>query len=185
MSVRRAVVLGAVVVLGVAATLLFRSHGGRSEPPPAEAPPKLQPETEPETAPAATAHVAPPATAPPPSPSPIPAEERPDANAPGVRARALHDTLVGATADAARLYADLRRTGRPVPPEARLLVEMKRAGASAADLSSYVDRSFPDDPITRAAALKWIRINVPRELPPGADAGPAARSRIFRTTPGP
>jgi hypothetical protein len=190
MSVRRIVVLGAVAAVAVVATLFLRSHGGPEEAPIPEAPPKLEPETAPPRSPdpsggRPSTPTPPGTTANAPSPSPVPAEQRTDASAPNVRARAMHDALLGATSDEARLYADLRRTGRPVPPEAGLLVEMKRAGASAADLASYVRRSFPDDPVTRATALKWIRIHVPGELPAGADAGPATRTRIFRTTPGP
>jgi len=179
MSRRHAFVLGAVVVAGVVASLLFRSHGGRKEPPPADAPAQLAPSA------AASPSAAPPAIAAALVAEPsAPPRDRPDAGVPSPHARAIHDALVGATAEGGRLYADIARAGRPIPPEARALVEMKRAGASAADLRAYVQTSFPPDASVRATALKWLRLHTP-DPPLAADAAGQARSRISRTTPTP
>ena len=186
MSTRRALFLGAVVVVAVGASLLFRSHGGRREIPPAEAPPELSPP--PAATPPAPDKAPTPTSILPPQPIPPAAADRPDAGPPDPRVLALRDALVRATVGGGtRLYADIERAGRPVPPAARKLVEMRLAGVSTGALSAYVREAFPPDPTVRAVALKWIRLHAPAE-PPAADGGAVgaeARTRIFRTSPGP
>jgi hypothetical protein len=118
---------------------------------------------------------------------PAPSADRPDAGVPPPRAplASLRDALAAAKdAGGRRLYADLSRTGRPIPPEARTLVEMKEGGATAADLGAYVNRAVPADTVIRGVALKWIRLHTSEPLP-ATDAGAQARSRISRTTPAP
>jgi len=187
MSTRRALSLAVVILAGVIAALLFRSNGGRREAPPADKPPELAPRaavSPPVGTPVLPASVATEAASPTP---PEPSADRPDAGVPPPRAplAPLRDALAAAKdAGGRRLYADLSRTGRPIPPETRTLVEMKEGGATAADLSAYVNRAFPADTAVRGVALKWIRLHTSEPLP-ATDAGAQARSRISRTTPAP
>ena len=71
---------------------------------------------------------------------------------------ALHDAIVGATPGSARLYVAFARAGMPTPPEARILVQMKQAGAPPQDLIEYVKTSFPHDLLVRAVALRWLGV---------------------------
>jgi hypothetical protein len=190
-TVRRTILLG-LAVAGAAVALWLRLRTQPDEAPPATVapvaaapepvrptpPPVEPPPIAPATTPPTAAVESPPPTAVAPAP-PAARHDRPDAGVPGSPAQTLRQALAGATLDESRLFAEIARTGRPVPPEAHTLVEMKKAGASAADLAAYVRSSFPPDLITRANALKWIRINVPGPVPPASDGKPQARTRMM------
>jgi type IV secretory pathway VirB10-like protein len=197
-TVQRAILIGtALAGAGVTLWLLYR-HDDEAPRAARERAPVTAPEPEPQRQAPGPAEPPPPppaAAAPTPAPDParpeaapappqVAASNRPDDAVPMRGARSLHQALATTSPEEARLAADLARSGRPFPPQAHTLVEMKTAGASAADLSNYVRSSFPPDMITRVLALKWIRINVPGPIPPATDGMPQARTRMG-TNPAP
>lgn len=86
------------------------------------------------------------------------ADGAPDGNLNEGHSSALHDAIVGATPGSARLYVAFARAGLPTPPEAKILVQMKQAGAPPQDLIEYVKTSFPHDLLVRAVALRWLGV---------------------------
>ena len=55
------------------------------------------------------------------------------------------------------LYAGFRRMGVAPPPETKALIELRKAGATVAELEAYVREAFPKDPRVHLVATRWIR----------------------------
>jgi hypothetical protein len=97
------------------------------------------------------------------------------------RFHALHQAMVTATPEAARLYGAFVRSRVPAPPEAKTLVEMKQRGVPQDELVAFVKSNFPDLP-ARAIALRWLGVGASPGLvrPPAADPTPATGSLVRR-----
>ena len=87
------------------------------------------------------------------------------------RFRALHQAMVTATPEAARLYGAFVRSRVPAPPEAKTLVEMKQRGVPQDELIAFVKSNFHDLP-ARAIALRWLGVGAGTGLVAAAAAGP-------------
>jgi hypothetical protein len=88
------------------------------------------------------------------------------------RLQALHKGVVGLGPAIVRLHAEFARAGRPLPPETKKLIEMRRKGASQAEQLDYVRSAFTD-PTDRDLAVHWLA-TTPIPVPvPGAPAAPA------------
>jgi len=97
------------------------------------------------------------------------------------RFRALHQAMVTATPEAARLYGAFVRSRVPAPPEAKTLVEMKQRGVPQDELIAFVKSNFHDLP-ARAIALRWLGVGAGAVVvrPPPSDPIPATGSLVRR-----
>ena len=98
------------------------------------------------------------------------------------RFRALHQAMVTATPEAARLYGAFVRSRVPAPPEAKTLVEMKQRGVPQDELVAFVKSNFHDLP-ARAIALRWLGVGAGAGCPvrpPPSDPTPATGSLVRR-----
>jgi len=80
---------------------------------------------------------------------------------------ALRKGFTGLVPALARMHAEFARAGRPVPPAAKHLVEMKRDGASNAEQVEYVRTAFSEQ-ADREILLRWLANSPPAR--PGAPA---------------
>jgi hypothetical protein len=96
------------------------------------------------------------------------------------RFRALHQAMVTATPEAARLYGAFVRSRVPAPPEAKTLVDMKQRGVPQDELIAFVKSNFHDLP-ARAIALRWLGVGAGAGLPrPPADPTPPTGTLVRR-----
>ena len=97
------------------------------------------------------------------------------------RFRAMHQAMVTATPEAARLYGAFVRSGVPAPPETKALVAMKQRGVPQDELVAFVKSNFHDLP-ARAIALRWLGVGTGPGLvrPPPSDPAPATGTLVRR-----
>ena len=89
------------------------------------------------------------------------------------RLRAMHEAMVAATPEVARLYGAFVRSRVPAPPEAKTLIEMKQRGVPQDVLVQFVNSTFHDLP-ARAIALRWLGVGAGRSVrPPSAGQPPS------------
>jgi len=96
------------------------------------------------------------------------------------RFRALHEAMMTATPEAARLYGAFVRSRVPAPPEAKTLVAMKQRGVPQDELVAFVNNNFHDLP-ARAIALRWLGVGGGGLVrPPPSDPTPATGTLVHR-----
>jgi hypothetical protein len=99
------------------------------------------------------------------------------------RFRALHQAMVTATPEAARLYGAFVRSRVPAPPETMTLVAMKERGVPQDELVAFVKSNFHELP-ARAIALRWLGVGAGTGTglvrPSPSDPTPATGSLVRR-----
>ena len=96
----------------------------------------------------------------------------------------LFKNLMGIAPSVARMRAEYARAGRPLPPEAKKLIDMKRTGASHDAQVEYARTAFAD-PLDREIAMRFLASdpsavaapNTPPAVPPAAIPVPGAQPR--------